>query len=157
MPPISKPNPTTPLSTIMNTAYMVSRASVALPVEPSMAAEISATSITTMESVSTSVPSGSPNMSASVSASCTTPKATHTIVRNSHANSASITAGWALPSIHDAPKIRNNTTVSQPAQGRAVVRDVCMLCLDQSSVLIWILQNGSASTDVSVIWICPRS
>ena len=60
--------PTSPLHTIITTANTVSRASVVAACSPSMMVAISATSMMVTESVSSSVPNGSPIRSATTSA-----------------------------------------------------------------------------------------
>ena len=60
--------PTSPLQTIITTANTVSRASVGTAFSPSMMVAISATSMMVTDSVSSSVPKGSPIRSAITSA-----------------------------------------------------------------------------------------
>src|SRR4051794_6693229 len=101
----------------MSTANMVSRPRVGTPLVPSITAEISATSMMTIERVSTSVPSGSPSASANRSASCTAPNAVQTIVPSNQQNRPIATiAGMADGTIGGANDAA--ATESQATQSR---------------------------------------
>src|SRR6478672_7712577 len=66
-------------------------------------------------SVSTSVPNGSPNCSASASACLTTENAQAMIAVNSHARTNAYQPRLANPSSHASPKTRKVATVATPA------------------------------------------
>ncbi|MNL87847.1 hypothetical protein D3C87_2172220 [compost metagenome] len=69
MPPMKSPKPTTPFKTIIKTANIVSRPKVEASFAPNITAATNATSIITIDNVSTKVPRGSPSITANSSAS----------------------------------------------------------------------------------------
>src|SRR3954471_20837988 len=108
----------------MITANIVSRPTVGDPPPPSITALISITSITTIESVRMSVPSGSPSISARWSASVTTPNAHHRIAPRIQTNRSASSGPFSSTDFdsRSPPNSANATTVPQPLIRRHIVR-----------------------------------
>ena len=115
-PPTTSESPTTPLSTIIITANIVSRPTVGAS-PPSITALISITSTATIENVRISVPNGSPSISARWSAATITPNAHHRITPRIQMNSSppiGTLSRLAFDS-SESPKNAKAPTVPQPA------------------------------------------
>ncbi len=112
-PPTSNATPIIPLSTIITIPYMVSRANVGLFSPVSMTAEIIITSMPMTESVSTSVPRGSPSLTARLSAWCTTAKAELMMTAKSQTSMKTNHSGFERSESQPLPKSRNKAVVAK--------------------------------------------
>ena len=118
-----------PLSTIITTANIVSRASVALPLPPYITAAMIVTSMPVTASVRTRVPSGSPSFAAMASAWRTAAKDASRITAKSHADISANQNGWDRSASHPAPKAMKSATVAtQTTSGHSCASEENVVC-----------------------------
>lgn len=114
-----------PLSTIITTANMASRASAGLPPPVNMAEAINMASMPVTDRVSTSVPRGSPSRTAMLSACRTTPKADSRITERSHVRRKVNQAGLDRSSSQALPNARNRAAVPKSSSNGRSRRQIC--------------------------------